>query len=236
MCSIRWSPPSSVAARASWKTVSEGEWPGRCRTRSVRSRELQHLAVGQPARDRRAAAPGAERARDRAQRGRPRRAGSRGAASAPRRTRRRAPPRRRSPRAAARAGRARTTSAPERRARMSTSPMWSMCWWVTTIRSRSSIRWPCSRERALELVERLAGVRARVDERQRVVLDQVAVDAPDRERRRDRDAVDRAAHERISAAPRRAGAPCPRWRRASRGSGAAAARCSTARTLKCQSS
>ena len=34
------------------------------------------------------------------------------------------------------------TSAFERRARMSTSPRWSMCWWVMTIRSRSSIRCP----------------------------------------------------------------------------------------------
>ena len=48
-------------------------------------------------------------------------------------------------------------------------------------------------QRALELVERLARVRARVDERQRVVLDQVAVDAPDRERRRDREPVEPAA-------------------------------------------
>ena len=55
---------------------------------------------------------------------------------------------------------------------------------------------------ALELVERLARVRARVDERQRLVLDQVAVDAPDRERGRDRQAVvaggrDVDGHERM---------------------------------------
>ena len=82
------------------------------------------------------------------------------------------------------------TSAPERRARMPTSPRWSMCWWVMTIRSRSSMRWPWARSARLELVERLAGVRPGVDQRQRVVLDQVAVDAPDGERRRDRQAVD----------------------------------------------
>src|SRR6266498_1107286 len=35
------------------------------------------------------------------------------------------------------------TSARERRAMMSTSPSWSMCWCVMTIRSRSSIRRPC---------------------------------------------------------------------------------------------
>ena len=40
-------------------------------------------------------------------------------------------------------------------------------------------------QRLLELVERLAGVRPGVDERQRVVLDQVAVHPPDGERRRD---------------------------------------------------
>ena len=47
-----------------------------------------------------------------------------------------------------------------------------------------------AREPALEHVERPRGVRADVDERQRRVLDEPAVDAPDRERRRDRDAMD----------------------------------------------
>ena len=45
-------------------------------------------------------------------------------------------------------------------------------------------------ERALELVERRAGVRTAVDERERVVLDEVRVDAADLKRRRDRQAVD----------------------------------------------
>ena len=45
-------------------------------------------------------------------------------------------------------------------------------------------------QRALQLVERAARVRPGVDERQRLVLDQVAVDAPDRERGRDREPVD----------------------------------------------
>ena len=49
-------------------------------------------------------------------------------------------------------------------------------------------------ERPLELVECLARVRPDVDQRQRLVLDQVAVHPPDHERRRDREAVD---HERI---------------------------------------
>ena len=69
-------------------------------------------------------------------------------------------------------------------------------------------------ELVLQLVERAPGVGPRVDERQRVVLDQVGVDAPDRERRRDPQQVDArvggarerrlggelgCAHERISA-------------------------------------
>ena len=67
-----------------------------------------------------------------------------------------------------------------------------MCWWVSTISSRSSIERPCCGERALERVERGAGVRAGVDQRQRIVLDQVAVDPPDEERRRDRERMDSA--------------------------------------------
>ena len=45
-------------------------------------------------------------------------------------------------------------------------------------------------ERLLQLVQRLAGVGARVDERERVVLDEVGVDAPDHERGRDGNAMD----------------------------------------------
>ena len=95
-------------------------------------------------------------------------------------------------------------------------------------------------QRALELVERLARVRAGVDERQRVVLDQVAVDAPDRERRRDRQAVVAglrgAGHERMrpSTSSRLASMSC--WEtsdsRVSRSSGSVF----EGRTLKCQSS
>ena len=68
--------------------------------------------------------------------------------------------------------------------------MWSMCWWVMRISSRSSIDAAVARELALELVERRARVRPRVDQRERVVLDQVDVDAPDGERRGDRQPVD----------------------------------------------
>ena len=48
-------------------------------------------------------------------------------------------------------------------------------------------------ERALELVQRLSRVRAGVDQRQRPVLDQVAVDAPHQERGRHRQSVDAGA-------------------------------------------
>ena len=73
------------------------------------------------------------------------------------------------------------TSAPECSTTISTRPRWSMCWWVTMTSSRSSIEWPRSAELALQLVERLARVGAGVDQGQRLVLDQVAVDPPDRE-------------------------------------------------------
>src|SRR5204863_9747794 len=53
-----------------------------------------------------------------------------------------------------------------------------------------------ARQRGLELVQRLARVRAGVDERQRLVLDQVDVDPPHHERGGDRQAVD---HERMKA-------------------------------------
>ena len=65
-----------------------------------------------------------------------------------------------------------------------------MCWWVRMTSSRSSIEWPRSAELALQLVERLARVGAGVDQGQRLVLEQVAVDPPDRERRGDAEAVD----------------------------------------------
>ncbi len=73
-------------------------------------------------------------------------------------------------------------------------------------------------ERLFELVQRLRGVWAGVDERQRIVVDQVGVDSPNLKRRRDGEAMDallsrarerglcllgrrgaRRAHERISS-------------------------------------
>ena len=88
------------------------------------------------------------------------------------------------------------TSAPERSARMPTRPRWSVCWWVMTIRSRSSTGARARACRVLERDQRAARVRADVDQRQRIVVDQVAVDRADPERRRDREA---GGSRRISA-------------------------------------
>ena len=95
------------------------------------------------------------------------------------------------------------TSAPECSTMISTRPRWSMCWWVRITSSRSSIEWPRSPSWRLQLVQRLARVGPGVDQGQRLVLEQVAVDPPDRERRRDAQAVD---------AGLRAPAPAPRSR------------------------
>ena len=62
-------------------------------------------------------------------------------------------------------------------------------------------------ELVLELVERAPGVRARVDQRQRVVLDQVGVDPPDREGRGDPQQMDPASAARASAASAVSGSP-----------------------------
>jgi hypothetical protein len=75
-------------------------------------------------------------------------------------------------------------------------------------------RVPVRGQRLLELVQRLGRVRARVDERQRRVLDQVGVDAPDHERRGDRQAVDaRVGGERQRRALLRADSPAALIRR-----------------------
>ena len=58
------------------------------------------------------------------------------------------------------------------------------------MRRRSSTLWPSSAELLLDRRQRRAGVRARVDERERIVLDQIAVDPADHERRRDGEDVD----------------------------------------------
>ena len=47
MWASRWSPAISIRALGVQKTVSEGLWPGRCRTCRRRSRELELVAVAQ---------------------------------------------------------------------------------------------------------------------------------------------------------------------------------------------
>ena len=68
MWAIRWSPPIRIWRSASQKSVSEGLWPGRCRTSSLRSPQLDVLAVGQRPCHRARRAPAAEAAGDAAQR------------------------------------------------------------------------------------------------------------------------------------------------------------------------
>ena len=122
------------------------------------------------------------------------------------------------------------TSAPECSTTISTRPRWSMCWWVTIDQLEVVDRVAALGQLALQLVERLARVGPGVDQGQRLVLDQVAVDPPDRERGGDAQAVDagqRRLLERllgrqasrpdqpehlVALAP-----PCPRARPATRG-------------------
>ena len=91
-------------------------------------------------------------------------------------------------------------------------------------------------EAVFERDERLRRVRADVDERQRVVLDQEAVDSPDAERRGDGELVNARRHERMSASTssRFRSMSCwdTRLSRFSRSSGSVL----EGRTLKCQSS
>ena len=106
---------------------------------------------------------------------------------------------------------------------------------------------PATRERLLQRVERRTRVRARVEQRQRVVLDEVRVDLADLKRRGDRQAVDAGvggprervrllAHERMI--PRISSRRCSMSScdtsdsRHSRSSGSVF----DERTLKCQSS
>jgi hypothetical protein len=89
---------------------------------------------------------------------------------------------------------------------------------------------------ARERVEGGGGIGACVDEGERLVVDQVDVHPPDRERCRDRDAVDSVAHARISSSTSsRFSSMCSRETtdsRFSRSSGSVF----DGRTLKCQSS
>ena len=242
MCLIRWSAAIRIRRSASQKTVSVGLWPGRWSTWSVRSRS----SIVSPSRSGRVtfafAPPAAERAGDVLQRvddvlgdavaEHQRRA----------RTRRRARRPRRSSRRTARAVERRDLGAGVVGDDVDQAEV------VDVLVGEDHQLDVLDRvaelgELALELVERLARVGPGVDQRQRLVLDQVAVDAPDRERRRDRQAVDaglggprqrllgghrgRSLTSGSAPGPRRASPPCPRGRPATRGSGAAAARCWT---------
>ena len=218
----------------SQKTVSEGLCPGRCMTSSVRSRSVSVS----PSRSSRVTWPLEPKARNAAptapQRGRQVGRARRGGASAARRTRRRpAALSREVARGRAPSRSSAATSAPERRDEDLEQPE-VVHVLVGDHDQLEVLDRPAVRgQRLLELVERLARVRAGVDQRQRVVLDQVAVDPPDQERRRDGEAVDAGPRRRARArqrpragpdpsgsrrlltsgssrAPRRAGAPCPR--------------------------
>ena len=190
MWGSRWSAAIRILRSASQKSVSEGLWPGRCSTRRVRSRKCIVLAVARAAWSPPRASPsrGSCGRRCAAPPSPPREC--RCAASARPRSRPRPRRPRRSWRAARRRSPSAATSAPECSATISTRPRWSMCWWVTITSSRSSIEWPRSPSWALELVQCLARVGPGVDQGQRLVLDQVAVDPPNREGRGDAQAVD----------------------------------------------
>ncbi len=68
MCAIRWSAQSRIARSASQNSVSEGLCPGRCWTSSVRPRSASASPSCSGARHRRGSAPAAKARRDAAQR------------------------------------------------------------------------------------------------------------------------------------------------------------------------
>ena len=142
-----------------------------------------------------------------------------------RRARRCAPRARRSPRPPARGASSAQTSAPERSASTPTRPRWSLCWWVMTIRSRSSTVWPCSRSAVLERRRATCPSSAR--------RRPASAGRPRSGRQFTRPTANGVGigsawiTSGSARAPRRAGAPCPPARRGSRGSAAAAARCWT---------
>ena len=120
-----------------------------------------------------------------------------------------------------------------------------MCWWVTITSSMSSSEWPSPAMPRCSSSNDVPELGPGVDQRQRLVLDQVDVHAPDRERRRDGEPVDArrggggegvVGHERISAST--SSRFCSMWSRdtsdsrLSRSSGSVL----DGRTLKCQSS
>ena len=181
-------------------TVSEGLWPGRWSTRSVRSRKLEL------ARRRRAAAvtSTAEPHARKPRRDRPQRRDDFGGDAvaqhqSPPRSRRRA---RRSRAVVAQVGRERL----QRRdlgARAAGEDRGQAEVVHVLVGDARAARCPRSRGRARRAPARARPAPwpswARVDQRQRRVLDQVGVDAADQERRRDRQAMDAGAAARRAA-------------------------------------
>ena len=118
-------------------------------------------------------------------------------------------------------------------------------------------RVPARGERLFELVERLGGVGPGVDQRERVVLDQVGVDAADRKGSGDRETVDalrrgalqrggllrllllvcgHGAHERISASTSSRRRSMSSWERSDSRQRRSSGSVLEGRTLKCHSS
>ena len=240
MWASRWSPAIRIRRSASQKRVSEGLWPGRCRTSSRRSPRVRILAVGERAGHGHLRAPAAEAAGDAAQR----RRHVLGDAVAQHHLDRElvlelgvlvevGEP---------------LGGDPERRhlgAGVLDQDL-DQAEVVDVLVGDDDQLEVVDRVAALvqlraQLVERLAGVGAGVDQGQRLVLDQVALTRADRERgRRSASGGCRPAPPArapppgsvvtpgSAPGPRRGAAPCPRASSATRGSAAAAARCSRA--------
>ena len=234
MCPIRWSPPISAAGRRPRTACPRASGPAGAAPAAC-GRRTQLLAVGEPAVDRRAPAPGAERARDRAQRGdhvardavaQHQRLGELVVALGI---------------GAELLQHGREQVERDHLGARAAGEDPEQAHVVDVLVGDDDPLQVLDRvavlaQRAVELVQRLARVRPGVDERQRVVLDQVAVDAPHGERRGDRQAVDVRGHERIrsSTSSRRRSMSCweTRLSRFRRSSGSVF----DGRTLKCQSS
>ena len=186
MWASRWSPAISIRPPRSRNTVSEGLCPGRCRTCSVRSSNSSSSPSRNGSRHPAARAEGAERCADGAERGRQVTGHPVAAHDAHRELVIRVALALKLRQVGASRSSA-ATSAPERRARISSKPEVVHVLMGDDDQLEVLDRVPETVERLLELVERLARVGPGVDERQRPVLDQVAVDAPDQKRGRQRD-------------------------------------------------
>ena len=189
MCESRWSPAKRSERCSSQKRVSEGLWPGRCRTVRVRSRSCSCLPRGERAVHLDRAPPRAKARRDGPQGG----DYVGGDPVAEHDARREAVIELGVGAEVAQAvvealqgGDLRTGAPREDRREAEVVDVL-----VGDDQQLQVLdRVPPRRERLFELVERLRGVRPRVDQRERLVLNQVRVDASDRERRGDRQAVD----------------------------------------------